>query len=710
MELMVFMNMCCGKRTVKGLGLLCGLFLATAAGLIAPARAQDVIGVLPEVLKPEVADKLKLTEEQRSALSDLIKRRSSEAIGLAQQLREAPPDQKDRLRDEFRQDSERQGYAILDLQQRSQLEQIRVERLGLLALSEPAIAKVLNLADWQQAKVKELVDKAHANSRGPDAERVRGEVERALRAEISDSQFAAWEVLAGKSPGAEIGDPQPPERKTAEPAATQTADATSPSDARASAARSPDRTPVEDVRLQMNFQAMPWPDVLKWLCEQADLSLQADSMPPGSFTYRDNSRKYSIGEAMDIMSASLLNKGYALLRRDRLLMVVDLEAPLVENMIKELAEFVPLEELDSRGDFELVKCLFFLSRMNPDDAKKEIEQLLSLQGSVISLPSAGQVQVTDTAGVVRAVRALIERAEDPETMRGSSIIAIPLKHITANEVLDVARPLLNLPEGANSNQDISLSTDTFGNTLFVNAKKPEDTQKLRDLILHLDVAPTESEQVSGKSELPVVNIHEIQGSDPDLAFRVLSQRLANEPEVRMELDKETNKLVVQARPSTHKEIDEILQMLSGQSSKFEVIDLKNLDTQVAIATIKKFFGLSDTGSAEAGAPIIDGDLIMRRLYVKASPQQLEQIRTLVEKLEASTTTTNFGENVRVIPLAPRKLDSTIQQIERLWEATKKRNRLRIVVPGDSTADSSLPQKAIVVEDRNAPLINGINGK
>ncbi|MGN6544737.1 MAG: secretin N-terminal domain-containing protein [Aureliella sp.] len=32
------------------------------------------------------------------------------------------------------------------------------------------------------------------------------------------------------------------------------------------------------------------------------------------------------------------------------------------------------------------------------------------------------------------------------------------------------------------------------------------------------------------------------------------------------------------------------------------------------------------------------------------------------------------------------------------------------MPGDSTADSSLPQKAIVVEDRNAPLINGINGK
>ncbi len=85
----------------------------------------------------------------------------------------------------------------------------------------------------------------------------------------------------------------------------------------------------------------------------------------------------------------------------------------------------------------------------------------------------------------------------------------------------------------------------------------------------------------------------------------------------MELDKETNKLVVQARPSVHKEIDELLRMLSGQGTDFEVIDLK-MDTQLAIAAIEKFFGLSKSGTADPSQPIIDGDLITRRLYVKAS--------------------------------------------------------------------------------------------
>ena len=703
------MKMCRGK--LGSVALLCMLALA------GPARAQDVIGVLPEVLQPEVAEKLQLTDEQRTQFSELIKRRTGEMVGLAQQLREVPPDQKERLRNDFRVESERLGFAILNVEQRSLMEQIRVNKLGLLSLKEPTIAKVLNLADWQQAKVSELVARAHASSRAADAERVRADVERAIRAEISDSQWSAWQVLAGRSPGAKIGTPQPPERpSTASVANAATADSSANADSGRTRPASPDRTPISDVKLQMNFQAMPWPDVLRWLCEQADMSLQADTMPPGSFTYRDNSRQYSVGEAMDIMSASLLNKGFALLRRDRLLMVVDLEAPMVPNMIKELAEFVTLDQLDSRGDFELVKCLFHLSRMDPDEAKEEIEQLLSLQGSVISLRSAGQVQVTDTAGVLRAVRALIEHAEDPKSLRGSSIVAIPLKHITANEVLDVARPLLNLPEGTNSNQDISLSTDTFGNTLFINAKKTEDTQKLRDLIEHLDVAPSGADQVGGTREQPVVQIHELKGSDPDLSYRVISQRLASEPDVRMELDKATNKLVVQARPTTHLEIEELLRLLSGQSSQFEVIELKNLDTQLAIATIKKFFGLSDTGTAESGAPIIDGDLIMRRLYVKASPTQLEQIRTLIDKLEGNAASSSFGENVRVIPLSPRKFENTMEQISRLWNTTKNRNRLRVVRPGEMSSESSLPQKAINVEpvrtsNRERPSMNGstVNG-
>lgn len=41
--------------------------------------------------------------------------------------------------------------------------------------------------------------------------------------------------------------------------------------------------------------------------------------------------------------------------------------------------------------------------------------------------------------------------------------------------------------------------------------------------------------------------HALQGADPELAFHVLSQRFASEPDIGIGLDKATNKLVVQVR-------------------------------------------------------------------------------------------------------------------------------------------------------------------
>lgn len=140
----------------------------------------------------------------------------------------------------------------------------------------------------------------------------------------------------------------------------------------------------------------------------------------------------------------------------------------------------------------------------------------------------------------------------------------------------------------------------------------------------------------GPSEL---KSHVLQGSDPELAFRVLSQRFASEPDIRMELDKATNKIIVQARPTIHQEIEQLLRMLSGQDNDFEVIDLK-MDTQLAMATIEKFFGLTKSGTPDPSQPIIDGDLTQRRLYVKGNRKQIDQIKALISKIETLSPSNN----------------------------------------------------------------------
>ncbi len=78
--------------------------------------------------------------------------------------------------------------------------------------------------------------------------------------------------------------------------------------------------------------------------------------------------------------------------------------------------------------------------------------------------------MTETAGKLRLIKRMLERAETPDSGRGSKIVTITLKHVTAEEVLAVARPLLGLKDDSNQSEDFSVSTDTFGNVLFATVR------------------------------------------------------------------------------------------------------------------------------------------------------------------------------------------------------------------------------------------------
>ncbi len=187
--------------------------------------------------------------------------------------------------------------------------------------------------------------------------------------------------------------------------------------------------------LTINFKEAQWEQVLRWVAREAELSLQANVYPPGTFTYSDPYRTYTLAETLNIMNRVLLQEGYSLLRYGRVLSVLDLgsedttKAELVRGYIREVSELVTPEELATRGEYELCKCLFILSRLSPDEAKKEIEQLIGPHGSVIALPAAGQVLVTETVSKLRLIQKMLNRSEDPESSLGSKVLVINLKHV-----------------------------------------------------------------------------------------------------------------------------------------------------------------------------------------------------------------------------------------------------------------------------------------
>ena len=128
----------------------------------------------------------------------------------------------------------------------------------------------------------------------------------------------------------------------------------------------------EKLRFQFRFQ--PWKDVLDWFAKQADLSLVADVVPPGTFNYSDT-HEYTPTEAIDLLNSVLLTKGYTLIRRNRMLMLVNLEDGIPANLVST----VPVNSLDGRGEFEVVRVIFDLEKLKPEEVEGEIKKLLGPQ-------------------------------------------------------------------------------------------------------------------------------------------------------------------------------------------------------------------------------------------------------------------------------------------------------------------------------------------
>jgi type II secretory pathway component GspD/PulD (secretin) len=788
------------------------------------AADPSFVGVLALAVEDAGVQRLGLDDETKAKLLELIDRREAEAINLVLQVKDLPPAIRAERLAPFVQESERLGMALLTVEQREVLNQMRIAQAGLQSLADPAVGQTLQLNEQQQQKIRELLaERAQQMTQGGEDGRrmTRARFERELASVLSDEQRAAWEKLAGfggpvespsaqpdteataETPREEMADETPVEAEApaaaAEPlapsdadpemnqepapesesplpaetpseetsptetpseetpppvspemneeAATETAPAESdveaqpespaepatPSDqSKAMAATEPvepnqaavapeiqmpeeaetaeaEETPevaatemaetpegapaaepgddrivqpppamstVPDGKLVFNFENTPWRDVLLWFAEKADLSLQLEIPPPGTFNYRD-SYAYTPAEALDLMNSVLITKGYTLVRHGRMLLVIN----VADEIPPQLIEIVGLSELDERGDFELLRCLFHVIKLEPQAAAAEIEQLVGPPpAGVVSLANSGQILVTETAAKLRMIRDVIEAIENPQAGRGE-IAEISLQHVGAEEFLTIARPLLGLEEDQYSNEDIKIAVDPFAARLFATGNR-EAIQRLNELIPMVDQAPDpEAASPETTIEVPFIATYTIAKADPQSVLSVMQTLLAGLPDVRLAIDPGTEKLVALARPAEHQTIIETLKNLEGQADQVEVIQLRRMDPQMLILTINKLFAIGGGDDATTG-PSVDGDPLTRKLWVRGSAEEIAQIKDLVEKLDgadASLAGGGVGDTIRFFPLPEASADRVLENVELFWP-TLRANKIRVITP------------------------------
>lgn len=358
-------------------------------------------------------------------------------------------------------------------------------------LAEPDVADRLGLNEEQRAQIATILDRrAEALETAADDQRraILEASEAELAALLDDDQLARWVALA-------------------------------------------DEVVNQAVKLQFNFRFAPWADVLSWFAEQAGLSLVLDAPPPGTFNYSDT-KDYTPAEAIDLLNGVLLTKGYTLIRRERMLLVVD----TLDGIPEELVPEIDIDELDKRGRFEFVRVTFPLGSRDPQAVDSEISALLGEFGKSILLPQTKQLVVIETAGKMRAIRAIIEsipepsKPETPKTKEAEkpTLVTYPLNNIDASAAIQTLEAI-------------------FGEGKFVHESKTNQ--------LLAYTVPSEQEAVSKtleqmQAEIPEdrkydLQIHRLTPGNHGPLLNLLQNLF---PSARLSLDTATSNLVAWATP------------------------------------------------------------------------------------------------------------------------------------------------------------------
>ncbi len=433
--------------------------------------------------------------------------------------------------------------------------------------------------------------------------------------------------------------------------------------------------------LRFSFRYAPWKEVLDWFAEEAGYSLTLESPPSGTFNYSD-SRTYTPAEAIDILNSVLLTKGYTLVRRGRMLILVNVEDGVPPNLV----ENVTPEELDSRGEYELVSCVFQLERMTPEEADEEIKKLIGRQGAVIVLPKARQVYVTETAGKLRTIRNMIQAVEDPaEKGGGTAITQLPLSHISPDEALVVIRQIMGIEEDKFSTEDgsLTLSMDALGTRLLAKAT-PDALVEVRDILKLIDVPLESTPSAGGVAASPQLEVYSISNADPDSVLQVIQTLMAGMPDVRLSLDPKTNNLIALARPAQQQTIRATLAQLQREFNEIEVIQLSTLDPATAKLAVESLFNIDGADEkAKVAAPRVDANPVTRQLLVRGTRAEIDRIKAMLAKMgedgEAALVANAERGNVRMVPMTSASAQSLLERVRQVWP-TIRGNRIRAVTP------------------------------
>ncbi len=416
--------------------------------------------------------------------------------------------------------------------------------------------------------------------------------------------------------------------------------------------------------LKFNFDDQPWPDVLAWFARQAGLSLVINDFPPGGFSFRD-SRAFSPTESIDLLNSVLLTKEFTLIRKDSLLILINTKNGIPYDLVPRKT----IEELPTSGRFELVTVSFPLQGRPVDTVQNEVKPLIGPLGRLEPLPATGQVLVTETAGRMAAIHALIQSIPLPRAPEKPQPKPDPppqvLKTYTITDL------------GLNSTADFlkavisgsRITVDEPTNQLFIYTTEKQHEE--------IDAVLARLRESARPADL-VVKSYRYRSAQPTV---LVEQLKALVPGVLFQIDTPGNRLIAIGNSQQHATLEQSLESIEGPveaNLSLKSYSMPRSAHEQATETIQKIVpGVSVTAHSSND-----------QLLVIATESQHQQISRVIEQLaEAGIDLTHSDRQLTTFQLNYADVAKTVQTLgtllpETTFNADPENRRLLAVLSSD----------------------------
>jgi general secretion pathway protein D len=319
-------------------------------------------------------------------------------------------------------------------------------------------------------------------------------------------------------------------------------------------------------QIQLSFQGANIDMVVQWLSQTTGKSVLKHPQVQCQLTIT-SSKKVTPREAINLVYRALALEGYSAIEFSDSILIVpqDKEPRMSPELLGSSQTNVP------EGRQRLVK-VFALKHLQAADVKDRIGTALSDKAGIYVDEQANQIIITDYNDNIRAVGELIA-ALDTDKPEDVTVRVIPLKHVSAADLMKEIGPLYQKKSGKSLKDTVEVTADEQSNTLLILSSEA-NFKVIRQFVGSLDTEEAQ-EKVMRTFSLKNADAQDVAKQLQDLnqeqnvsARYIFNYSASDKSSKKMTVvaDRRRNAVIVQAPPSQMASIEKMINELDAPVS------------------------------------------------------------------------------------------------------------------------------------------------